>query len=143
MYTGHNIGLEHEVFDFADAITFHAIKNGAKIMFLPSTGWGGQDENGSKVNGFQANLHLDAGAHLVHFGGAGSGCVFYNNPNGKNESYGRWAVIRYKLFCEIFLDKEVSADAGETKFGDDGRWISGNYDESIVKSIRAAILNEF
>lgn len=139
MFLGHNIGLDHDVFDFADCIVFHALKGGAKIYFLPAGLFGGQNQEGSKATYNPSNLHIDAGDYLIHFGGAGSGCVFYNNPDGKNESYGKWAVIRYKLFCELFFEKVVSADAGETQFDKAGRWVSGNYDKQIYDQIKLNI----
>lgn len=139
MFLGHNTGLDHDVMDFADCIVFHALKGGAKIYFLPSGALGGQNQEGSKATYNPSNLHIDAGDYLVHFGGAGSGCVFYNNPDGKNESYGKWAVIRYKLFCMLFYGKVISADAGETKFDEAGRWVSGNYDKHIYDQIKLNI----
>lgn len=142
MYMGHPIGLDHEVFDFGDAVTFHALKNGAKIFFLSSEQFGGQDESGSKVNSFQANLHIDMGSHLAHFGGAGSGCVCYKHPEGKNESYGRWAVIRYALFCNIFFDQIIPLGEGETKFDEKGRWVSGNFDEEILGQIKFSLADD-
>jgi len=139
MFLGHNIGLDHEVFDFGDCITFHALKKGAKIYFLDSNLVGGQDSNGLKANDHPANLHLDAGSHLVHFGGAGSGCVCYHDPAGKHVDYGKWAVMRYKLFSEVMGGKEVSADAGETKYDGNGRWVGGNYDKHILNLIMTCL----
>lgn len=139
MFLGHNIGLDHEVFDFGDAIVFHALNRGANIYFLDNTMFGGQDEHGKKMTAYKANLHVDAGRYLVHFGGAGSGCVCYHEPAGKNESYGRWAVVRYALFCRIFFNKVIPVDAGETKFDDDGRWVSGNFNGEIMNDVKQAI----
>lgn len=139
MFLGHNIDLDHDVFDFADCVVFHALKGGAKIYFLPPELFGGQTPLGSKRTPNPANLHIDAGDYLVHFGGAGSGCVCFHNPAGKNESYGKWAVTRYKLFCQLFYDKDIPVDAGETEFDSKGRWVSGNYNQEILILIKLSI----
>jgi hypothetical protein len=139
MFLGHNIGLDHEVFDFGDAVVFHALKHGAKIYFLSNIMFGGQDEYGSKASPYKANMHIDAGRYLVHFGGAGSGSVCYHEPAGKNESYGKWAVVRYGLFCKIFFNKDVPVDAGDTTYNEKGRWTGGNYDDNILEQILLAL----
>jgi len=135
MYSGHPIGLHHEVFDFADCITFHALKMGAQIMYINSNLIGGQNDDGSKANFYATNLHMDCGAALIHFGGAGSGCAYYKSSAGKNEDYGKWAVIRYALFCYIFLRKEIIYGAPVTKFDAAGRWVSGCYNDEIIETI--------
>lgn len=139
MFIGHNHGLDHEVFDFADCVVFNALKNGAKIAYINPEIFGGQDEFGKKNTTIRANLHIDAGGSLIHFGGAGSGCACFHQPVGKNESYGKWAVMRYSLFCKIFLDKDIPAEDGKTTFDKNGRWVSGNYNEQILNDIRDAI----
>ncbi len=136
MFSGANLGLDHDVFDFGDSITFHAINNGARIAYISSDAIGGQNKKGSKQSAFRSNLHLDAGSHLVHFGGAGSGCVAYKEPKGKNESYARWAVVRYSLFAKLLLNKDIHVDGGETKYDSNGRWVSGNYDKKILNTIK-------
>lgn len=145
MFHGKNIDLPWAVFDFADAITFHAIRNGAKVYFLDPVDFGGQYPNGKKSNPFvpnyepDANLHLDAGLKLVHFGGAGSGCVAYKDPFGKNEHYARWAVIRYALYCRLVLDKKILIADGPANYDKDGRWVSGLPDKNIIHLISLAL----
>lgn len=137
--SGADIGLGHMIFDFFDPITFHALRSGAKIKFIDSNLIGGQNEQGSKVNNYLSNLHLDMGSHLLHFGGAGSGCVYASDKKNQNKSYGDWAEIRYHLFCDLFYD-EVFNDLHDTKpVYSNGRWVSGSYDNVLVQQIRKDI----
>jgi len=138
MFSGHNIGLDHEVFDFGDCITFHALKKGAKVSYLSPIFFGGQDEKGHKPTTSlnESNLHIDSGTHLMHFGGAGSGCAYYNHPEGKNRSYGDWAAIRYVLFCDVFFNKQMLVEFKPTEINESGRWVSGIYNEEILSKIK-------
>lgn len=141
MFEGHNIGLDHDVMDFADAVTFHALEKATThIRFLRPDMVGGQNDKGSKWNGYQCNLYMDAGSHLIHFGGAGSGCAYYKNPQNKNLDYGKWAVIRYALFAKLFFGIDIPVDDGSTQIDFNGRWVSGNYNKAIFDELQTFIL---
>jgi len=128
--------LGFSVMDFFDPVTFVCLKNGAKIKFIDSNLIGGQDKNGSKINMYDSNLHLDMGYHLAHFGGVGSGYVYNENPEGKNVSYGSWAIGRLSLFNLLFkCGINVNYPCGETKLDPAGRWVSGEADAYITSQI--------
>lgn len=141
MCVGNPIGLDDMVLDFFDPISFHIIKAGGDVKFLDYEFVGGQNDQGSKISAIPANLHLDAGEYLLHFGGTGSGYAYYRNKNEQHVAYGDWALIRWSLFSMLFYNEPVPVDAPESVFDENGRWISGNYNEKIMTDIKNAIHN--
>lgn len=135
LWGGNPIGLDHMVFDFGDPVIFHALKKGAQIKFIDSELIGGQNVQGSKVNSFTSNLHLDMGEYLAHFGGCGTGYAVAHNLSHPPGAYAEWAVHRWNLFQKIFYNKEI-AFSNSTKFDEAGRWISGSHNDMIIAQIK-------
>ncbi len=127
--------LGHDVFDFFDPVTFTAIKNGAEVRFIDPEIIGGQDANGSKETKYKSNMHLDMGSHIAHFGGVGSGYVYSKNKDLQNASYGSWALGRWGLYAKIFFDQQALCGV-PTEYDLKGRWVNGDYDEAVLKTIR-------
>lgn len=127
------------VLDFFDGVSFDILRNGGKIAFLDPELYGGQNEQGNKKTSIPFNLHLDAGKNLVHFGGVASGYAHIQNKFKTAESYTSWAVYRYLLFAELFLDEDT--DAIRQRFTDqahtdaNGRWIKGSAPYTLVKEL--------
>lgn len=126
--------LGHPVFDFFDPVTFVCLKEGAKIKFVDSNIIGGQNEYGSKINYYAANLHIDMGSCVAHFGGVGSGYSFYKDPGQQNVSYGNWALGRYSLFSKLFYNEDIVVPEATRYVG--ARWVSGDYDSNIINTIK-------
>lgn len=135
LWQGHNIGLDHPVLDFADGIYFHCLKNGAKTKFLQSHMVGGQNEAGSKTNVWDSNLHVDMGVNLMHCGGAGSGYAVEHGLSQPEKSYANWSRGRWALFSKLFYNQETGFNE-PTKYNEDGRWVSGTYDDNILNTIK-------
>lgn len=140
LWQGHNIGLNHPVLDFADGAYFHALRNGAKTKFLDSNLVGGQNAEGSKVNNYKSNLHLDMGEHLAHLGGVGSGYAVAHGLSKPDKSYADWSLGRWSLFAKLFYDRDI-AFAAPTVYGNDGRWVSGSFDDNILNLIKEDLDN--
>ena len=135
MWEGHPIGIDHMILDFADPIYYHCLKNGAKTKFLESDLIGGQNSEGSKVNKYKSNLHLDMGSHLAHFGGCGSGYSVAHGISSPEKSYAEWSMGRWTLFSKLFYNKDI-AFPHPAIYGPDNRWVSGGYDDHILNLIK-------
>lgn len=138
MCSGTPIGIDHIVFDFFCPIVFHARRQGASVAFVNPDLIGGQDANGIKISKYKSNMHLDCGEFLMHFGGAGSGCAYSKDKAFQNKAYGEWALIRWELFQYVFF-KEINTYEKEEPppvYDKSGRWVSGYFDQNILKKIR-------
>lgn len=111
---------------------------------------GGQNAQGNKNNSYISNLHLDMGSHLCHFGGAGSGYAACVDDSKMNKSYSDWAKFRWFLFEDLFYPKALRLGVSkimydyfpeETIIKEDGRWVSGNYNEEIFNQIKEDLNN--
>lgn len=131
---------QKETLDFFDGVTHAALAAGAKIKFLDFNLIGGQNEHGKKTNNYTANLHLDCGDHLIHFGGVGSGYAFATERSNPVASYAHWALGRWALFAKLFYNQDFSSPfMKSTVYKSDGRWVDGTYDESIFNQLKALI----
>ena len=124
--------------DFFDPLTFNIYSNGGTPHFLPNTVYGGQDENGSKVTSYKANMHFDCGDNLIHFGGVGSGLAYLNGLNRSEKSYGQWAIGRYALFAKLFYNEDIGYSE-PTQYDALGRWVNGSHDKAILDLIKMEI----
>jgi hypothetical protein len=97
------------ILDFFDPVSFHVIRNGGKVKYLPSANYGGGDEKGNWDNGFkELNLLCDFGKNFVHFAGVGSGLNFEKNGSGNvPTSYSDWARKRYFLYNMLFYSEKI------------------------------------
>ena len=127
--------LGFPVLDFFDGVTHGIIDNGGKICYLDQELVGSQNTEGKKTSSNELNLHLDAGSHLLHLGGIGSGYAFYNNHSNPQQEYAQWSLGRYSLFAKLFYNEDLNYNE-PTVYGEDGRWVNGNYDEKIFNLIK-------
>lgn len=141
MWQGHPIDIDHMILDFGDPIYFNCVKNGSKTKFLDNNLAGGQNDLGSKMNNYKSNLHLDMGEHLAHFGGVGSGYAVAHGHSKPEKSYADWALGRWSLFSKLFYNNDISF-ARPTVYGNDGRWVSGGYDDHILNLIKEELYAE-
>lgn len=131
--------MDFPVLDFFDGVSFDILRNGGKVAFLDPELYGGQNEQGNKKTSLNFNLHLDAGEKLIHFGGVASGYAHLQQKFKSAESYTSWAVYRYLLFAELFLDEDT--DAIRRQFVEqahtdaNGRWIKGSAPYTLVKEL--------
>lgn len=143
MWEGHPIGIDHMILDYGDSIYYHCLKNGAKTKFLDSDLIGGQNSEGSKINKYKSNLHLDMGEHLSHWGGVGSGYAVEHGLSSPESGYADWARTRWLLFAQLFYnqDFQLSPFDKPAKFDIDGRWVSGRHTEDILNLIKEDLNN--
>jgi hypothetical protein len=135
LIAGHPGPLNHPILDFFDPITFLAMSDGAVIKFIDSNLIGGQNSEGSKVNDYKSNLHLDMGSHLCHLGGCGSGYAVAHGISKPEKSYAEWSMGRWGLFSKLFYDRDI-AFSQPTVYDNDGRWVSGGYDDHVLNLIK-------
>ncbi len=110
--------LNHPVIDFFDPVSFNMIKNGARVKFLSCDDVGGTSIYGDRnnchaeINNYHTNNKLDFGNKLIHFSSAGSGMYYYNNVNNINvaNSYVKYAIDRYALYCKVIYNEDLGVD---------------------------------
>lgn len=124
------------VLDFFDPVVHCALNSGASIFYLDNNLVGDQNELGKKINSYKANLHLDCGSHLIHFGGAGSGCSVFYKKSAPEEIYKQWGLVRYFLYLKIVYHNQIRFENfKETIYDNDGRWIDGQFNDEIINQI--------
>jgi hypothetical protein len=112
------------ILDYFDPVSFHVMKNGGKVKYLPNIDYGGGDHLGNWDNGFyELNLLCDFGKKLVHFAGVGSGLNFKKNGSGNvPKTYSSWAKERYNLYSMLFCGENI-----------------GPYDENAYKKMKTEL----
>ncbi len=107
----------HPVIDFFDPVMFEILGNGGKIDFLPHDEAGGCNLAGSRqnafarVNDYDTPFKIDFGSKLIHFSAVGSGINVYRNRSVRlAESYRQYALDRYALFAQTFLNRDIGID---------------------------------
>ncbi len=140
MWQGASHPLGYPTLDFADPVTHAMLANNAKIKYLDWNEFGSQDANGKKNNNYKSNMHMDAGSHLIHWGGVGSGYTAYHKLADIPQQYGEWAIGRYALFQKVFYGKEIDYHVPPQYCGG-GRWCFGSYDENILNTVLSEMDN--
>ncbi len=130
--------------DFFDPVFFWMRYKGASVYFEDVNIIGGQNTQGTKINSYKSNLHLDMGSHMAHFGGVGSGYQFEKHSSDlKTErGYSEWALIRWYLFEDLFYgfgNILYSIDSDPVYL--DNRWVGGGYNYVILNQIKEDLLN--
>ncbi len=120
--------------DFFDGLTHATMQNGGTVKFLDQNEFGSQDSYGKKENNYKSNMHMDCGSHLIHFGGVGSGYAYATGKSNPQEGYAKWALSKWAMFAKLFYN-ETTDYSEPTVYGEDGRWINGGYDETIMKQL--------
>ena len=109
--------LGHKVIDFFDPISFNIRKNNGKFYFLDFDHVGATNREGSRdnkytsINNYNTPFKIDFGDKLIHFSAVGSGMnIFFQKSVNTAESYKKYALDRYALFCKIFYDEDLGID---------------------------------
>ena len=107
----------HKVIDFFDPISFNIRKNNGKFYFLDFDHVGATNREGSRdnkytsINNYNTPFKIDFGDKLIHFSAVGSGMnIFFQKSVNTAESYKKYALDRYALFCKIFYDEDLGID---------------------------------
>lgn len=133
--------LKFSVFDFFDPVFFWMRYKGASVYYEDPNLIGGQNSQGNKNNSYISNLHMDMGSHLCHFGGAGSGYAACQDDSQMNKSYSDWAKFRWFLFEDLFYTFANKIAPEKTVIKEDGRWVSGPYNQEIFNQIKQDLVN--
>jgi hypothetical protein len=103
--------LGFAVIDFFDPVSFEMVTNGAKIGYLDSNAYGGEDDKGSRKNNYpKVNALIDFGDKLAHFSAVGSGMNFYKNKahiTGVPDSYMNYGLEKYAVYVKLFYNEDI------------------------------------
>lgn len=138
MCQGHLNPLGHKVIDFFDPISFNIKKNKGSFFFLDFDDVGATNQYGSRnntfkeINNYNTAFKIDFGKKLIHFSAVGSGMnIFENKIVNTAESYKKYAIDRYALFCKIFYKEDIGVDL--TSYNDLIDFFNNNVIKRVLK----------
>jgi hypothetical protein len=131
--------IDFSCLGFFGHVFFYMRAKSANVYYESSDLIGGEDFLGERKNSYKSNINFDCGSHLVHIGGVGIGMHAGGTDFKMDENLFSWAFERWNLFYDLFYDKECDTEYHflyPTKFNEEGKWVSGSYNEEIFTNLK-------